>query len=270
MLRGRPHLLKYMPKPKDARRLIADPVNEPDFYAISEKYPVSDTNNASAGANAASIKPVAGSPRLSSTHSLGGAAMPPAKRARVAVAAQVAAPPVQAVPLQLAEREATEAILAKLITPRLDTSNNSRDASGVNAASLLAATYSLLSTSPGAAVPTPFPALSRLPLMLSTMAPNNGATQQMVGNTQTPAVPRVPMMQAAVDRNAAVLSALRVAVATPAVNRGVQLPPPPPAPTSNDQAITSALASLLQQISNSQPQQQQQGVDLRNLMNGRL
>ena len=276
MLRGRPHLTKYMPKPKDARRLIADPVNEPDFYAISEKYPVSDTNGASASANAASTKPVAGSPRLASTLSLAGGTMPPAKRARVAVAPRVnTVSPGPAVPAQLAEREAREVMLANLrVSPGSDTSNNGREGSGVNAASLLAATYSLLSAPLGPVAPAPFPALSRLPLMLSAMS-SNGVSQQVVGNTQTPTVNHAPLMQAAVDRNAVVLSALRVAMATPAANRGVPPPPPPPAPitSSNDQAISSALASLLQQISNSQPQQQQQqqGVDLRSLLlNGRF
>jgi hypothetical protein len=42
MLRGLPHLSKYMPKPKDARRQIPDPDNEPDFYEISSKYPLPD------------------------------------------------------------------------------------------------------------------------------------------------------------------------------------------------------------------------------------
>jgi hypothetical protein len=42
MLRGLPHLCKYMPTPKDARRLIADPQNEPNFYEISKKYPLPD------------------------------------------------------------------------------------------------------------------------------------------------------------------------------------------------------------------------------------
>jgi len=42
MLRGLPHLTKYMPEPKDARRLIPDPENELNFYAISKKYPLPD------------------------------------------------------------------------------------------------------------------------------------------------------------------------------------------------------------------------------------
>jgi hypothetical protein len=40
MLRGRPHLLKHMPEPKDARRLVPDPENEPDFHAIGKLYPL--------------------------------------------------------------------------------------------------------------------------------------------------------------------------------------------------------------------------------------
>jgi hypothetical protein len=34
------HLCKYMPPPKDARRQIPDPANEPDFHAISALYPI--------------------------------------------------------------------------------------------------------------------------------------------------------------------------------------------------------------------------------------
>jgi hypothetical protein len=37
-----PHLAKYMPNPKDARRQIPDPENEPNFYEISRKYPLPD------------------------------------------------------------------------------------------------------------------------------------------------------------------------------------------------------------------------------------
>jgi hypothetical protein len=40
MLRGLPHLTQYMPEPKDARRLIPDPENEPDFYEISRHFPL--------------------------------------------------------------------------------------------------------------------------------------------------------------------------------------------------------------------------------------
>jgi hypothetical protein len=44
-IRGLPHLIEYMPGSKDARRLIPDPENELDFYAISTKYPLPDDPN---------------------------------------------------------------------------------------------------------------------------------------------------------------------------------------------------------------------------------
>ena len=40
MLKDRPHLCQYMPPCKDARRLVADPANEPNFYHISRQYPL--------------------------------------------------------------------------------------------------------------------------------------------------------------------------------------------------------------------------------------
>ena len=40
MLKDRPHLCQYMPPCKDARRLVADPLNEPNFYRISRQYPL--------------------------------------------------------------------------------------------------------------------------------------------------------------------------------------------------------------------------------------
>lgn len=43
MLKGRPHLCQYMPRRKDARRQVADPTNEPNFYAISSRYPLTET-----------------------------------------------------------------------------------------------------------------------------------------------------------------------------------------------------------------------------------
>jgi hypothetical protein len=42
MLRGLPHLCRYMPEARDARRLIPDPENEPDFYSISRVFPLPD------------------------------------------------------------------------------------------------------------------------------------------------------------------------------------------------------------------------------------
>mmetsp|Transcript_1053 Transcript_1053/g.1327 ORF Transcript_1053/g.1327 Transcript_1053/m.1327 type:complete len:360 (+) Transcript_1053:66-1145(+) len=41
-LRGMPHLCKYMPKPKNARHLVPDPENEPDFYRLSKLSPLAD------------------------------------------------------------------------------------------------------------------------------------------------------------------------------------------------------------------------------------
>mmetsp|Transcript_14773 Transcript_14773/g.19332 ORF Transcript_14773/g.19332 Transcript_14773/m.19332 type:complete len:220 (-) Transcript_14773:138-797(-) len=39
-IRGLPHLAQYFDDPRDARTRLPDPGNEPDLYAISEKYPV--------------------------------------------------------------------------------------------------------------------------------------------------------------------------------------------------------------------------------------
>lgn len=41
-LRGMPHLCEYMPKHKNARHLIPDPDNEPDFYRLSKLFPLGD------------------------------------------------------------------------------------------------------------------------------------------------------------------------------------------------------------------------------------
>lgn len=37
-----PHLCMYMPKSKNARHLIPDPDNEPDFYRLSKVFPLGD------------------------------------------------------------------------------------------------------------------------------------------------------------------------------------------------------------------------------------
>eukprot|EP00977_Amphora_coffeiformis_P023837 scaffold14501_cov163-Amphora_coffeaeformis.AAC.2 len=42
MLKGFYHLPQFMPRCKDARRLDADPKNEPDFYSISVLFPLKD------------------------------------------------------------------------------------------------------------------------------------------------------------------------------------------------------------------------------------
>jgi hypothetical protein len=86
MLRGLPHLTKYMPEPKNSQRLIPDPDNEPDFYAISSKHPLPDdpyfdmakpeeTSKKKPPAN----EPLA-TPRLASEASWFNDQMPPAKR----------------------------------------------------------------------------------------------------------------------------------------------------------------------------------------------
>ena len=56
-LRGLPHLCKYMPEPKDARRQIPDPANEPNFDAISQMYPLPPSNGAPALSAAVRVDP---------------------------------------------------------------------------------------------------------------------------------------------------------------------------------------------------------------------
>ncbi|KAI2510116.1 DNA binding protein [Fragilaria crotonensis] len=41
-LRGMPWLCKFMPQPKNARLLMPDPENEPDFYTLSKQFPLPD------------------------------------------------------------------------------------------------------------------------------------------------------------------------------------------------------------------------------------
>ncbi|CAB9510156.1 shock factor protein HSF8 [Seminavis robusta] len=110
MLRGLPHLGKYMPRPKDARRLVPDPSNEPDFNAISKAFPLPGGNGNGVNAEptqepqAAANMPVAGSPRLASvlvSTSGGNSPMPPAKKPRMEPVVQATpqfplhVPPVQ-------------------------------------------------------------------------------------------------------------------------------------------------------------------------------
>lgn len=61
ILRGRPHLTVYMPRRKDARRLVADPSNEVDLYKISRQYPLD-------APPAAVSEPTAKRPRLDSNN----------------------------------------------------------------------------------------------------------------------------------------------------------------------------------------------------------
>jgi hypothetical protein len=82
MLRGLPHLCKYMPASKDARRLTPDPDNEPYFYAISSKCPLPDDpdfNMFAPEETRLSSEPVL-APRLASEVSWMQSQMPLAKR----------------------------------------------------------------------------------------------------------------------------------------------------------------------------------------------
>jgi hypothetical protein len=42
LLRGLPHLSHYAPQPVERRKLLPDPDNEPDFYEISQLFPLPD------------------------------------------------------------------------------------------------------------------------------------------------------------------------------------------------------------------------------------
>jgi hypothetical protein len=88
ILRGLTHLTKYMPEPKDARRLISDPDNELDFYALSSKFPLPDdldfnmvSPEETAKNPSGSVRPVPETPRIE---------MPAAKRARPTLVPNVA------------------------------------------------------------------------------------------------------------------------------------------------------------------------------------
>lgn len=105
MLRGLPHLCKYMPEPKDARRLIPDPDNEPDLYTIGKQHPLPDDpkfgkealsekispSSQNTAAPVSAVQP-SGVARLASNVAWLHTQLPPAKR-------QATAPPVVAQPL---------------------------------------------------------------------------------------------------------------------------------------------------------------------------
>jgi hypothetical protein len=96
-LRNMPHLCKYMPDSKDARRQIPDPDNEPDLYEISEQFPFS-------GATVQEVKsppPETASTSLLSSRTaseLPWMVPPPAKRAAVASLPSLAALPPMLAP----------------------------------------------------------------------------------------------------------------------------------------------------------------------------
>jgi len=85
MLRGMPHLTKYMPRAKDARRLLPDPENELDFYQITQRYPLPDESKAMVGHHALGVTALpdvsllAGQARLASDVSWLASQLPPAK-----------------------------------------------------------------------------------------------------------------------------------------------------------------------------------------------
>jgi hypothetical protein len=83
MIRGLPHLCKYMPRSKDARRLFSDPENEPNFDAISRRFPVPGCSD-SPQEKAAAV-PVA---------TLSAAALPLAKIQRLMVGECALGPPL--------------------------------------------------------------------------------------------------------------------------------------------------------------------------------
>jgi hypothetical protein len=88
-LRGLPHLCQYMPQPRDARRLIPDPENEPNFNAISQMWPVPTKRQTNLARQEQAphlmqasylVRKLGGVPRLASEVSWMENAMPLAKR----------------------------------------------------------------------------------------------------------------------------------------------------------------------------------------------
>lgn len=219
MLRGLPHLCKYMPKPKDARRLIPDPENEPDFYAISKVYPLPDDeaarNRAATRPSSADEMPEVGTPR-SAFHIFGLAdqLMPPAKRSRTSSTEAASSVGIAGLPGNTAAE-----FIAKLASPNI---SNNGIALSIAASSLASANNSLFPT-----------AASSLTGTNSTFAVGS-ANGLPLGDALSAF--RGSQVQAATDRNSAVLAALRT-------NTSLQTPP---VPRTGDLAATLA-AALLQQ-----------------------
>lgn len=90
-LRNMPHLCKYMPDAKDARRQIPDPENEPDLYEISKTFPFPGAGASKAvGTKSPSLTQEAVtssllSPRTTSDLPWMLSQQPPAKRAAISV-----------------------------------------------------------------------------------------------------------------------------------------------------------------------------------------
>lgn len=215
-----------MPKPKDARRLIPDPENEPDFYAISQVYPLPDEEEyrekqASKPAPEDEL-PEAGMPRFASDLiGLNNDGLPPAKRTRTVAPDTTITASSSALPAS-----ATADLLAKLANPSTgrnqEVLSNATSLSGVGGGNLPLSASSLT----GAAT--------------SLNTATSAAMGLPVGDAL--AAFRTPHMQAALDRNVAVLAALRARI--PSQHRAAASLSLPAA--RNDPTATLA-AALMQQ-----------------------
>jgi len=232
MLRGRPHLCKFMPKPKDARRLIPDPVNEPDFYAISAQDPLSGGSGPSgeddAGQKADKTNSGVGSTRLHSIMTTGQAVAPPSKRARLS-------------PHETPMQAGIEQLSSQVASPSSYASH--RSVTSLGSASLLAATQHLLrgSGAPQTAALVPFPS----------------SVWSEVAQQQTASHP-APQMQTVVDDTSLLMYAIRAGLNTlfPAANQQRVVPPLPsaiPAPTVVTNPALASLAMMLLQQATAKP-----------------
>jgi hypothetical protein len=141
ILRGLPHLVKYMPEPKDSRLLIPDPANEPDLYAISSEYPLPDDPDfhmavpveESEEPKKRAASATVAAPRLASEAAWFDHEMPPAKRPAferntdaIKGAAAAAAPRIHTVPAPEAIGSSPYAFLGRPGAPTVSASAISR------------------------------------------------------------------------------------------------------------------------------------------------
>jgi len=259
MLRGLPHLCKYMPKPKDARRLIPDPANEPDFYAISQKYPLPGCDNQAVvrGAEALSATaqvalPQAGNVRRASEVSGGFEGhMPPVKRSR-SNNSETTVRSTQPLTAASSLETAAQQLLATLVcSSNTAAQQQQQTAAPVNVAALLAATSKIHHLAPVQTyTPAPSAAGQNMPLSPAPAPQMSDAWSTL----------RNPQMQTALDRNAAVLSALRATMANQMSMSAPQQQQPQQQsvqqtqplqtqapPTSNVDPAAALAAALLQQ-----------------------
>ena len=208
-----------MPKPKDARRLIPDPDNEPDFYAISKAFPLPDSTNAS---------PKEERQRSENGFSKSGTSRPASDSVQ-----SNSLPPVSKRQRLVDPNSKIAGHSARLgnVAPADSSTNDGRISMPTSmtptlAASLLAATASGSSTVN--ASPTP-------------VATTGTAASNALGLNW--AALRSPQLQVAADRNTALLQALRAGLATQAAPH----PQPPPQPSSND--LAASLVAALGRIS---------------------